>query len=154
MHSSNLNIWSRQCICLSSGKQKRIKRTMNLEIKYYNFNPKKFSKIFYSILDQLAKWKNKLWRLKYTIILKWSFLIDHIKMTVHFIKNDDLILFHFNMKKLNMFNFLHIKMMKISFEIIRHHCLVLATRNLLTTIYISIYLNKNESLAQRNLKII
>ena len=33
-------------------------------------------------------------------------------MTVYFIKNDDLILFHFNMKKLNMFNFLQIKMMK------------------------------------------
>ena len=40
------------------------------------------------------------------------FLNDHIKMTVYFIKNDDLILFHFNMKKLNMFNFLQIKMMK------------------------------------------
>ena len=42
-------------------------------------------------------------------------------MTVYFTKNDDLILFHFNMKKLNMFNFLHIKMMKISLKIIRHH---------------------------------
>ena len=49
-------------------------------------------------------------RLKYTIISKWSFLNDHIKMTVYFIKNDDLILFRFNMKKLNMFNFLHIKL--------------------------------------------
>ena len=51
------------------------------------------------------------------------FLNDHIKMTVYFIKNDDLILFHFNMKKLNMFNFLHIKIM-ISFEIVRHNYLV------------------------------
>ena len=34
-------------------------------------------------------------------------------MTVYFTKNDDVILFHFNMKKLNMFNFLHFKMMKI-----------------------------------------
>ena len=41
------------------------------------------------------------------------FLNDHIKMTVYFTKNDDVILFHFNMKKLNMFNFLHFKMMKI-----------------------------------------
>ena len=48
-----------------------------------------------------------------------------------------------------------IQMMKISFEIIRHHCLVLTTtRNLHTTIYVSICLNKNESLAQRNLTII
>ena len=52
-------------------------------------------------------------------------------MTSYFAKNDDLILFHFIMKKLNMFNFLHIKMMKISFGVIRHHCFVLATtRNL------------------------
>ena len=94
-------------------------------------------------------------RLKYTIILKWSFLNDHIKMTVYFTKNDDLILFHFNMKKLNMFNFLHIKMMKISFEIIKHHCFVLAaTRNLHTCIWfrINIRLNKTESLVQQNLK--
>ena len=69
-------------------------------------------------------------------------------MTVHFTKNDDLILFHFNMKKLNMFNLLHIKMMKISFEIIRHHCFVLATmENLDTSIcfYVNIRLNKNKS---------
>ena len=47
-------------------------------------------------------------------------------MTVYFTKNDDLILFHFNMKKLNLFNFRYIEMMmKTSFEIIRHHCLVL-----------------------------
>ena len=51
-------------------------------------------------------------------------------MTVYFTKNNDLILFHFNMKKLNMLNmkklnFLQIKMMKISFEVNRHHCLVL-----------------------------
>ena len=38
-------------------------------------------------------------------------------MTVHFAKNDDLILFHINMKKLNMFNFLHFKMMKILFKL-------------------------------------
>ena len=48
-------------------------------------------------------------------------------MTVYFTKIDDFILFHFNMKKLNMFNFHHVKMMKISFKIIRHHCFVLAT---------------------------
>ena len=78
-------------------------------------------------------------------------------MTVNFTKNDDLILFHFNMKKLNMSNFLHIKMMKISFEIIRHHCLVLATkRNVHTCVcfYVNIPLNKNRSLVQQNLKII
>ena len=78
-------------------------------------------------------------------------------MTVYFTKNDDLILFHFNMKKLNMSNFLHIKMMKISFEIIRHHCLVLATkRNVHTCVcfYVNIRLNKNRSLVQQNLKII
>ena len=52
-------------------------------------------------------------------------------MTVYFTKNDDFILFRFNMKKLNMFNFLHIKIMKNSFEIMRHYCFVLATtRNL------------------------
>ena len=47
-----------------------------------------------------------------------------IKMIVHFTKNDDLILLHFNMKKLIMFNFLHIKMMKIPFEMIRNHSLL------------------------------
>ena len=87
-------------------------------------------------------------RLKHTIILKWSFLNGHIKMTVHFTKTDDLIFFHFNMKKLNMFNFHHIKMMKISFEITRHYCFVLATtRNLHTCacFYVNIRLNKNKS---------
>ena len=67
-------------------------------------------------------------------------------MAVYFTKNNDLILFHFNMKKLNMFNFLHTQMMKISFEIIRHHCLVLATtRNLHTCacFYLNIRLNKS-----------
>ena len=38
-------------------------------------------------------------------------------MTVYFTKNDDLILFHINMKKLNMFNFLHFKMMKTLFKL-------------------------------------
>ena len=73
-------------------------------------------------------------------------------MTVYFTKNDNLILFHFNMKKLNMFNFLYIKMMKNSFEIIRHYCFVLATtRNLHTCVYfcVNIRLNKNESLVQQ-----
>ena len=68
-------------------------------------------------------------------------------MTVYFTKNNDLILFHFTMKKLNMFNFLYIKMMKISFEIIRHHCFVLATtRNLHTCVcfYVNICLNKKK----------
>ena len=52
-------------------------------------------------------------------------------MTLYFLKNDDLILFHLNMKKLNMSNFLLTKMIKISFEIVRHHCSVLVTtRNL------------------------
>ena len=74
-------------------------------------------------------------------------------MTVYFTKNDDLILFHFNMKMLNMFNFLHIKMMKISFEIIRHHCLVLATkRNVHTCVcfYVNIRFIINRSHAQQN----
>ena len=78
-------------------------------------------------------------------------------MTVYFTKNDDLILFHLNMKKLNMFSFLHIKRMKISFEIIRHHCLVLATkRNVHTCVcfYVNIRFNKNRSLLQQNLKIV
>ena len=77
-------------------------------------------------------------------------------MNVYFTKNDDLIFFHFNMKKLNMFNFLHIKMMKISFEIIRHHCFVLVTtRNLhiCVCVYVIIRLNKNKSLVRQNLKI-
>ena len=72
-------------------------------------------------------------------------------------KKDDLILFYFNMKKLNMFNFLHIKMMKISFESNRHHCFVLATtRNLHTCVcfYVNIRFNKNKSLVQQNLKIV
>ena len=46
--------------------------------------------------------------IKYTIILKQSFLNDHIKMIVYFTKKDDLILFHFNIRKLNTFNFPHI----------------------------------------------
>ena len=78
-------------------------------------------------------------------------------MTVYFTKNDDLILYHFNMKKLNMFKFLHIKMMKISFQIIRHHCLVLATnRNVHTSVclYVNILFNKNRSLVQQILKIV
>ena len=76
-------------------------------------------------------------------------------MTVYFTKSNNLILFHFNMKKLNMFNFFHIKMMKISFEIIRHHYFVLVTtRNLHTCVcfYVNIRLNKNKSLVQQNLK--
>ena len=86
-----------------------------------------------------------------------SFLNGHIKITVYLRKNDDLILFHFNMKRLNMLNCLHIKMMKISFEIIRHHCFVLATtRNLHTCVcfYVNIRLNKNKSLMLKNLKIV
>ena len=73
-------------------------------------------------------------------------------MTLYFTKNDDLILFHFNMRNLNMFNFLYIKMMKISFEIIRHHCLVLATkRNAHTCLcfYVNIRFNKNRSLYKK-----
>ena len=67
-------------------------------------------------------------------------------MTVYFTKKYDLILFHVNMKKLNMFNFLHIKMMKISFEIIRHHCHHLHT-------YVCFYVNiRFRSLVQQNLK--
>ena len=69
-------------------------------------------------------------------------------MTVYFTKNDDLILFHFNMEKLNMFSFLHIKMVKISFEIIIHHCFVVATTRKLPTcvcFYVNIPLNKNKS---------
>ena len=68
-------------------------------------------------------------------------------MTVYFTKHDDLILFHFNIKKLNMFNLLHIKMMKTSFEIIRGHCIILATtKNLHTCVcfYVNISLNKNK----------
>ena len=78
-------------------------------------------------------------------------------MTVYFTKNDDLILFPFNMKKLNIFNFLHIKMMKISFEIIRHHCLVLATKKNLHTcvcFYVNTRFNKNRSIIQQNLNIV
>ena len=78
-------------------------------------------------------------------------------MTVYFTKNDNLILFHFNMKKLNMFIFPRIKMMKISFEIIRHNCSVLATtRNSHTSLcsLVNIRLNKNKSLVKQNLKIV
>ena len=78
-------------------------------------------------------------------------------MTVYFTKNDDLILFHVNMKKLNMLKFLHIKMMKIYFEILRHHCFVLVTMkssHSCVCFYINICLNKNESLVQQNLKIV
>ena len=55
-----------------------------------------------------------------------------------------------------MFNFLHIKMMKISFEIMRHYCFVLATtRNLHTCVcfYVTVRLYKNKSLVRQNLKI-
>ena len=78
-------------------------------------------------------------------------------MTVYFTKNDDLILFHFNMKNLNTFISPRIKMMKTSFEIIRHNCFVLVTtRNLYTSVcfYVNIRLNKNKSLVQQNLKIV
>ena len=70
---------------------------------------------------------NSVLRLKYTIILKWSFL----NFKIIFYNNDDLILFHFNMEKLNMFNFVHIKIVEISFEIIRHQqeIIVATTRN-------------------------
>ena len=77
-------------------------------------------------------------------------------MAVYLTKNDDLILFHFNMTKLNMFNFLHVKIMTISFGIIRHHCFVFATtRNLHTCIcfYVNIRLSKSKILVQQNLKI-
>ena len=69
-------------------------------------------------------------------------------MTVYSTKIDYLIVFHFNMKKLNMFNFLQTKIMKIAFEMIRQHCLVLATaRNLHSCVSfsVSIHLNKNKS---------
>ena len=82
-----------------------------------------------------------------------TIVLETIKMTVYFINSDDLILFHFNMKKLNIFNFLHINMMKVCFEIIRHHCFVLATtRNLQTCVcfYINIRLNKNKSQVLHN----
>ena len=76
---------------------------------------------------------------------------------MYFTKNDDLILFHFNMKKLNMFNYLHIKMMKISFENIRHHYFILATRRNIHScvcFYVNICLGKNKSLVQQNFKIV
>ena len=70
-------------------------------------------------------------------------------MTVYFLKKDNLILFHFNMKKLIVLNFLHeIEIMKVSFEIIRHHCFVLWTkRNLHSCVclYLIIRLNKSKS---------
>ena len=76
-------------------------------------------------------------------------------MTVYFTETDDLILFHFNMKKLNMSNFLNIKIMKISFEIIRHRCSVLATTgNLLTCVYFYVNIRLIKSLVQQNLKIV
>ena len=77
-------------------------------------------------------------------------------MTVYFTKNDDLILCPFNMKMLNMFDLLYIKIIKISFEIVRHHCFVLATtRNLhpCVCLCVNIRLNKNKSLLQQSLKI-
>ena len=67
-----------------------------------------------------------------------------MQMSMYFTKDDDLILFHFSMKKLNMFNFLHIKMMKISFEITRHLCFVFATsRNLHT--FVCFYVQEQSS---------
>ena len=76
-------------------------------------------------------------------------------MIVYFTKNDDLILFCFNMKKLNIFNFLHIKIMKMSFEIIRNHCFVLATvGNLQTYVCFQVNICLNKSLVQQNLKIV
>ena len=52
-----------------------------------------------------------------------------------------------------MFNFFHIKMMKISFEIIRYHCFVLVTmRHLHTCVcFVHVRLHKNKSLIQQNL---
>ena len=92
----------------------------------------------------IFKVKNTLKAIKCIIILKW-----------YFTKYDDLILFHFNMKKLNMLNFLHIKMMKTSFEIIAHHCFVLATTgNSHTCVYFYVNIRLNKSLVQQNLKIV
>ena len=93
----------------------------------------------------IFKVKNTLKAIKCIIILKW-----------YFTKYDDLILFHFNMKKLNMLNFLHInKMMKTSFEIITHHCFVLATTgNSHTCVYFYVNIRLNKSLVQQNLKIV
>ena len=58
------------------------------------------------------------------------------KMTVYFTKNDDLILFHFDMKELNVFNFLYIKMMKISFEISDSNVLSWRQREICILVYV------------------
>ena len=57
-------------------------------------------------------------------------------MTVYFTKNDDLILFHFDMKELNVFNFLYIKMMKISFEISDSNVLSWRQREICILVYV------------------
>ena len=83
---------------------------------------------------------NSVLRLKYTIILKWSFL----NFNIIFYNNDDLIVFHFNME---------ILMVEISFEIIRHQqeIIVATTRSLHGCVYfyLNIRLNKNKSCTTR-----
>ena len=56
-----------------------------------------------------------------------------------------------------MFNFAHIKMMKIPFEIIRQHYLVLVTKRNLgfcVCFYVNIHVNKNRNSVHQNLKIV
>ena len=65
---------------------------------------------------------------------------------MYFTKNDDLILSHFNPQKLNMFNVLHIKVMKISFEIITHHYLVMWEKFAYFCVFLRKYSIKIEAL--------
>ena len=72
-------------------------------------------------------------------------------MNVYFTKNDDFVLIHSS----NMFKLLLIKMLKISFEIIRHHCFALLTwRNLHTCISfcVNVRLNKNKNPCTKKLE--
>ena len=77
-------------------------------------------------------------------------------MTVYFTENNDLILFHFHMKNLNMFNILRIEMMKISLMKLSD-TVVLSWRQreicilVCVCFYVNIRLNKNKSLVQQNL---
>ena len=57
-------------------------------------------------------------------------------MTMYFTKNHDLILFHSDMKELNVFNFLYIKMMKISLEISDSNVLSWRQREICIFVYV------------------
>ena len=82
--------------------------TENMQLNVLFTSTRKFDSLYEMMAPMSStNYLNSVLRLKYTIILKWSFL----NFNIIFYNNDDLIVFHFNME---------ILMVEISFEIIRH----------------------------------